>query len=204
MSKKCQICGQPLDSGVVCHPECAILAEEEEGLKPAVDIDEAVRLLELREAGRLLIIPEDLDDIGNSKLKDDALTWECKDGGFYVDESEIEEEDCDGYKIYTGNAILKLREYETLGLTPDEIKAIVAQNIALTDMLRCYREKDFDVIEKALRLACRESYPNGMGPADFHESADPEIDGLWEECKTCKTSKANEETEICLDTAGRE
>lgn len=51
----------------------------------------------------------------------DRLTWEYKDGGMFVDETDIKTFECDDVLMYTGNAIIKLAKYEDTGVSPEEI-----------------------------------------------------------------------------------
>lgn len=44
----------------------------------------------------------------------DRLTWKYKDGGVFVDVSEVNTYECDDVLMHTGNAIKKLSEYEDL------------------------------------------------------------------------------------------
>lgn len=55
----------------------------------------------------------------------ERITWEYKDGGMFVDGKEIEISVCDGVQICTGNAIVKLAEYEATGLEPEEITCCI-------------------------------------------------------------------------------
>lgn len=42
----------------------------------------------------------------------DRLTWEYKDGGMFVDETDIKTFECDDVLMHTGNAIIRLAKYE--------------------------------------------------------------------------------------------
>ena len=44
----------------------------------------------------------------------DRLTWEYKDGGMFVDGTEVKTYICDDVQVCTGNAIIKLAKYEDL------------------------------------------------------------------------------------------
>ncbi len=70
----------------------------------------------------------------------DRLTWECKDGGMYVDSGEVERLECDDVEICTGNAIIKLAKYEDIGLEPEEVFQV--RNIAMAHLKESLKEND--------------------------------------------------------------
>lgn len=69
------------------------------------------------------------------------ITWEDRDGGVYVDKQDIQEIEYEaGIKVYTGEAVRKLSEYENI---EQRIKQIHGIDVSLKQFIDIW----FEVVE---------------------------------------------------------
>lgn len=81
------------------------------------------------------------------------LTWEYKDGGMFVDGTEVKTFICDDVEVCTGNAILKLAKYEDLedklhSLCKNEDENIIENliNVFIETIFKGQKHEGFEIL----------------------------------------------------------
>lgn len=78
----------------------------------------------------------------------DRLTWEYKDGGIFVDQSEVNTYECDDVIMHTGNAIRKLSKYEDLD---ERLEVEFGSNISIFELVDLYLKHIEEVDKEPLK-----------------------------------------------------